>query len=255
MDDPNLRSSAKEFGERAMTYGTGGVDAMVHARRLGFAKDGRFEVRVACEGKSFRVRSRLVADYAPNLIAAVIAIGLHFDLRRSEMRERIEAFHPHDKRLEVQHLPLKDRADARSSAAREKAAQVTVLNDAYNANPDSMLSALKTLTEYPAKGRRFVVLGDMFELGETSAREHRALGRKLAEFPIDGVFFTGKDMELAANSYRAAVGKTHSSIYASFKHKSELAKALQELLRPGDTLLVKGSRGMKMEEVLALLQK
>ena len=249
-DDASLRTSAKGFGERAITYGTG-RSADVHAHKIGFAKDGRLEIRVECEGKSFRVRSRLVADYTPNMIGAAVAVGLHFGLRHREMREQVEAFYPHDKRLEVQHISLCTPA----AKSRDRSVNVTVLNDAYNANPDSMLSALRTLTEFPSQGRRFAVLGDMFELGETSSREHRALGRKIVGFSLNGVLFTGKDMELAWKSYHSAAGPKKSSASYYFHHKSELAKALKEILRPGDTVLIKGSRGMKMEEVLELVQK
>jgi UDP-N-acetylmuramoyl-tripeptide--D-alanyl-D-alanine ligase len=137
---------------------------------------------------------------------------------------------------------------------------VTVLNDAYNANPDSMEAALRTLAAFPAAGRRFAVLGDMFELGETSLREHRALGRWLATCAIDRVFFTGKDMEVAWKAFHSASKKKHRSEHGSaadsyFKTKKQLATTLRALLKPGDAMLIKGSRGMKMEELIDMLQK
>jgi UDP-N-acetylmuramoyl-tripeptide--D-alanyl-D-alanine ligase len=238
MDDPFLKPALETFGNRAMTYGSipGSEAPFVLAEKVGYAKDGRVELQATCEGKSFRIRTHLFADYAPNTIAAAIAVGLHFHMRRVEIKPQIEFFRPHTNRLEVIHLD-----------------GVTVLNDAYNANPDSMESALRTLKEFPVEGRRFAALGDMLELGRAAGREHRALGRKVAEFQLHHVYFTGKD---AKHSYNAAAeaenGHEHNSYFAE---KEQLADALRDTLRPGDALLIKGSRGMKMEELIDLLQK
>lgn len=240
-DDRYLKPSAKQFAERCVTYGTGteedGRD--VYAYKLGYAKDGRLEVRVGCEGKSFRLRTHMIADYASNMIAAAVAVGLHFKMRRAEIKAQLEIFRPHEKRLEL----------VRTYDG------ITILNDAYNANPDSMESAFRTLVDFPVTGRRFVVLGDMYELGDTSQREHRALGKKIAEFAFDRVFFTGKDMQLAWKSYIGAAGKTNGETETYFANKEKLAEILGSLLQPGDAVLIKGSRGMKMEEVIDLLQR
>jgi UDP-N-acetylmuramyl pentapeptide synthase len=100
------------------------------------------------------------------------------------------------------------------------------------------------------------VLGDMFELGEETAKEHRALGKKVAEHGFDHVLFTGKAMQDAWKSYNAASGKTNGATKNSyFNNNSELAESLRNLLQPGDAILVKGSRGMKMEEVIDLLSR
>ncbi len=241
MDDPFLGPAAERFDDRALTYGTGvaSVGRMVHAYKSGYTKNGRIELRVIWEGKSSQIRSHLIADYTPNLVAAAVAVGIQFQLSRLEIRSRIESFRPHSKRLEV-----------------VKMEGITILNDTYNANPDSMESALRTLTEYPVVGRRIAVLGDMFELGETGQDEHRALGRKIAEYPLHRVLFTGKDMQLASNSYRAAMGTANGAARNFyFKSKEELVASLRDLLQPGDAVLIKGSRGMKMEEVIDLLQR
>jgi UDP-N-acetylmuramyl pentapeptide synthase len=240
-DDKYLKPAVKQFGDRCVTYGTGTEEdgRYVYAYKLGYAKDGRLELRVGCEGKSFKLRTHIIADYAPNMVAAAVAVGLHFKMRRAEIKAQLEIFRPHNKRLEL----------VRMSEG------ITILNDAYNANPDSMESAFRTLVDFPVEGRKFVVLGDMFELGETSQKEHRALGRKIAEFGFDRVFFTGKDMQLAWKSYNTASGKTNGETETYFTDKELLAQSLRELLQPGDAVLIKGSRGMKMEDVIDLMQK
>ena len=240
-DDRYLKPAAKLFGDRCVTYGTGTEEdgRYVYAYRIGYAKDGRLELRVGCEGKSFRLRTHLIADYAPNVIAAAVAVGLHFKMRRAEIKAQLEIFRPHEKRLEL----------VRTHDG------ITILNDAYNANPDSMESAFRTLVDFPVTGRKFVVLGDMYELGDTSQKEHRALGKKIAEFEFDRVFFTGKDMQLAWKSYIGAAGKTNGETETYFANKEKLAEMLGSMLQPGDVVLIKGSRGMKMEEVIDLLQR
>jgi UDP-N-acetylmuramoyl-tripeptide--D-alanyl-D-alanine ligase len=240
-DDKFLKSAIKQFGDRGITYGTGEEPdgRFANAFKIGYSKDGRTELRVVCEGKSFGVRTHIIADYAPNAIAAAVAVGVHFQMRRAEIKDQIETFHPHGKRLEV------IRIDG-----------VTILNDCYNANPDSMESSLRTLMEFPATGRKFAVLGDMFELGEETIKQHRALGRKIAGHGFDHVLFTGKAMQAAWKSYNAAAGKTNGATKNSyFENNSELAASLRDLLQPGDAILVKGSRGMKMEEVIELLSR
>lgn len=236
IDDKYLKPAAKQFAERATTFGLD-PQAFVSAYKLGYAKDGRLEMRVAAEGKSFRLRTHVIADYAPNLIAGAVAVGLHFDMRRAEIKAALESYRPHSKRLELVRLP----------------GELTVLNDAYNANPDSMESSFRTLTEFPTEGRKFVVLGDMFELGDTSMKEHRALGKKIAEFAFEKIYFTGPHMESAWKSFKQAVKEESRSEY--YKDKEQLAESLRALLQPGDTILVKGSRGMKMEEVIDLIQR
>lgn len=233
-DDKHLASAQKLFGDRCMTFGTT-PQAEIFARLLGYTKDGRLELRVGAEDKSFKLRTHIIADYAPNMIAGAVAVGLHFKMRRAEIKAAIEYFKPHDKRLEVVKL----------------GSGITVINDTYNANPDSMESAFKTLAAFPSEGKRFVVLGDMFELGDTSEREHKAVGKKLQDFEFAGLFFTGKDMEFAYKSAkRGREGEIHH-----FTSKEQIVDRLRNMLEPGDTILVKGSRGMKMEEVIDLIQR
>jgi UDP-N-acetylmuramoyl-tripeptide--D-alanyl-D-alanine ligase len=235
-DDKHLRSAHKQFGERSTTYGLD-PEAFVSVQRLGFAKDGRVEFRVAAEGKSFKLRSHLIADYAANVIGAAVAVGLHFKLRRAEIKAALEHRRPHDKRLEVQRLP----------------SGVILINDTYNANPDSMEAAFRTLKEFPSEGKKYMVLGDMFEMGESSAKEHRALGRKIPEFGFEKVFFTGKAMQAACKA--ANTSTENDQLCEYHEDREDIARALKTLLQPGDVLLVKGSRGMKMEDVIDLIQR
>ena len=127
---------------------------------------------------------------------------------------------------------------------------ITVVEDCYNASPDSMRAALETLAGHPCTGRRIAVLGGMLELGAISERAHREIGAFAAEKGIDLLLAYGGN----ACYYRQ--GASEGGIPAElFDDKEELLARLREEIRPGDTVWVKGSRGMRMEEILEGLYK
>jgi UDP-N-acetylmuramoyl-tripeptide--D-alanyl-D-alanine ligase len=124
-----------------------------------------------------------------------------------------------------------------------------VLDDTYNASPPSMRAALQALSLHK-DGRRLVALGDMFELGEVAERAHRELGESAAGFGVDAVFALGGHAKLVADAARGAGVECAKH----FDSHNALAMAVLEYARPGDTLLVKGSRGMRMENVIRALE-
>ncbi|MBQ1470184.1 MAG: UDP-N-acetylmuramoyl-tripeptide--D-alanyl-D-alanine ligase [Schwartzia sp.] len=130
----------------------------------------------------------------------------------------------------------------------EKRGEYTVINDAYNASPASMEAAFATLTEV-APGRKIAVLGDMLELGDIAVEAHRKVGRLAAEAGICALVTRG-DMgeEIAAG----AEGTGLEDVYRCGTHE-EAAAVLKKILKPGDTILFKGSHGMHMDEIIDLL--
>jgi len=125
---------------------------------------------------------------------------------------------------------------------------ITVLDDTYNANPESMASALKTLSL--TRGRKVAVLGDMLELGDASDAEHLALGRLAAESGVDALVAIGASSGKTAEGARMAGLKKASS----FTSKKEALETLKSILREGDAVLVKGSRGIALEEIVESLK-
>lgn len=122
---------------------------------------------------------------------------------------------------------------------------ITVIRDCYNANPDSMKASISLLESFEGAGRKICVLGDMLELGENAGELHREVGAFAAE-KADFVFTAGN----FADSYKSGAGeKTYV-----FENKEALSKKLSEILSEGDVLLVKGSYGTKMWQVLEYLQ-
>ena len=125
---------------------------------------------------------------------------------------------------------------------------VTIINDSYNANPRSMKEALKILAKYKCKGRRFFIVGEMLELGDLSKPAHKALGVDVAKYSIDYLVTVGDlSSHVAKSAVASGMNKKNTAIASGY----ECAVAfIKKHSRSGDCLLVKGSRGSKMEEVV-----
>ena len=121
---------------------------------------------------------------------------------------------------------------------------VTVIEDCYNANPDSMKAALAMFKDFPCK-RRFALLGDMLELGELSREAHEELGRLAAESGLYCLITYG---EQAKRTAVVAAAKGVETLHA--ENYREAADALLDRVQPGDAVLVKASHGMALEKVL-----
>jgi len=123
---------------------------------------------------------------------------------------------------------------------------VQFIDDSYNANPDSMKAALRTLVELEADGKRIAVLGEMRELGKESARGHREVGETAAELGVDQLIAIG-DMGAAIAEAAQEAGLEKTAAVGSI---SEAAEMLTEITAPGDLVLIKGSRTARTERVL-----
>jgi len=175
------------------------------------------------------------AHNAINALAAV-AVGLQFGVSLQQARAGIESCRPVSKRMQVERL-----------------AGVTIINDAYNANPESMRAALDSLVAMPVAkgGRRVAVLGDMLELGEASAPSHREIGETINQLKIDAVFAFGE----AAREMVKTVDANRLAAVEHFNDKRKMCDAVCQFLQSGDLVLVKGSRGMAMEEVIEAFRR
>jgi UDP-N-acetylmuramyl pentapeptide synthase len=169
------------------------------------------------------------AHIGANALAAATA-GLALGVPASGIRKALEAFKGVNDRMQT-----------------VRSAGIVIINDAYNANPDSMVAALRTLATMKARGKRIAVLADMRELGSASAREHRGIGREVGHLGIEYLLTFGEQAKSIHDAADVRM-KFH------YEQKSVLAEYLLELLSPGDLVLVKGSRGMKMEDVVTFLR-
>ena len=178
------------------------------------AGETRIPVTLALEGE----------HYISDALAAV-AVGMRLEVPGEKIAGALAAFQNISGRQEIY-----------------KAGEYTIINDCYNAGPESMAAALNVLGA--RKGRKIAVLGDMLELGECASQEHFKLGRIAAD-KADILFVYGPHAQRVAEG--AAIGGKTSAEVAVFTDHGDLAAALKLVARPGDTLLFKGSRGMHME--------
>jgi len=169
-----------------------------------------------------------------NALAAAAAAWV-LDVSCADIVAGLSGFRPCPGRMELIELP----------------GDIVVLEDSYNANPLSVRAALTALYDLGRPGRRIAVLGDMLELGASAREMHREIGA-LAAASVDRLLVLGDlASELAAGARAAGLPAAH--IFTAADH-AELAAALMAMLQPGDRILIKGSRGMRMERVTALLR-
>jgi UDP-N-acetylmuramoyl-tripeptide--D-alanyl-D-alanine ligase len=167
---------------------------------------------------------------AQNALAAT-AVGLALKVPRVNIQKALGSFQSASKRMQIQRI-----------------AKITVLNDTYNANPDSTCAALATLCTMLSKGKKIAVLSDMLELGHQAEELHRQIGKAIAQYNVDILFTVGA---LSKYIYDNAFVKTK----AHFENKTMLIEHLLHTLDEGDIVLIKGSRGMRMEEVVSALDE
>ncbi len=168
----------------------------------------------------------------PTLMAA--AVGSHFGMTLEEIAAGVRNFAPTKMRMNI--LP--------------RAEGITILDDSYNANPQSMRAAIEVLDGYTGD-YKIAVLGDMFELGPLAGVLHAGVGEFLGHSHVDCLVAVG---ELAKSIYDAAVNSDVPQCYY-FAAKEEALAELKELVRPGSTILVKASRGMAFETVTDYLKR
>jgi UDP-N-acetylmuramoyl-tripeptide--D-alanyl-D-alanine ligase len=232
LDDPWVRRLGMKFKGRKFTYGKGGW-LRAENLRMRDAKGVEFTLRMGARRGKLRLHYLGQHNVANALGAAALALGLGASL--AAVRRGLDKAKPYAMRMQVD--------DWRG---------VGIINDAYNANPASMRAALRTLGEIFCRGKKIAVLGDMFELGRQSRREHQELGRTVAKAKIHQLYLLGQRADEVRQGALAA-GMGSENIFIGKSH-GDLAKRLRAQSRTGDWLLLKGSRGMKMEKILGELR-
>ncbi len=216
--------------------------------RVGFQEGNDWRasgLRANKQGAAFHVdgpRAEFVGQYRIHLLGRhqalnalfAIAVGVELGLSRDEIERGLQECQPAKMRLQLWELN-----------------GVLVLDDTYNANPDSMLAALQTFQELPCKGRRVAVLGDMAELGSHSHGSHEELGRRAAELGIAQLFAVGQMAPVMAQGARGA----GLNRVLEFGDVDAAAAAVKSFVRSGDVLLLKASRATRLERITELLRE
>ncbi len=228
-DDPLVVAAAEVFPGRRVRFGTGGD--VVATEVVDHGIEGT-AFALGIDGTSVPVRLRLAGRHNVTNALAAAAMAHTAGVAPACIRAALEAVEAPSMRMQIVRL----------------ASGVTVVNDAYNANPGSMAAALQTLAASPAR-RRVAALGEMRELGAAAADAHEALGRDAAAARLDALFLLGPHAERVRTGAVGA-GMAADAITVATTHE-ELAGQLRAACHDGDLLLLKGSRGAAFERVLA----
>ncbi len=226
-DNDILDRSVRAYERRLVRFGQ---SERAELRLTGYESTG--------SGCRFELNGRLWVDLPlpgrHNAINALAAIGVaqRFGFGQEESAKALADFAGVEMRLQT-----------------IRAGEVTVLNDAYNANPASMIAGADVLVDTPGK-RRILVAGDMLELGQAGPDLHEQVGRDLASKPIDSIVGIGQLGGLLARAASQAGSETET-----FQTLDEAVDQLPERLSAGDVVLIKGSRSMGMEALAGAIRR
>lgn len=213
-----------------------GVGEGLDYRASGLESDWRSQVscRMDTPKGTCRVDIPALGEHMiyPTLMAT--AVGEHFGMSLEEAAAGVRNFAPTKMRMNI----------------LNRAEGITILDDAYNANPQSMRAAIEVLDGYTG-GYKVAVLGDMFELGSLASVLHAGVGEFLGRSHVDCLVAVG---ELAKGIYDAAAASDVPECHYC-ANKEEALPVLEKLLRPGTTVLVKASRGMAFESITEYLKE
>lgn len=198
--------------------------------KVHFEEDIKSDLVIEYIGETFEVSIFAVGQ--PHVFAALsgVSVGLSMGLEVADIRRGL-----------LLYVPVPGRQNALVGINDS-----ILLDDTYNASPESVLASLKTLTELPGK-RKIAVLGDMLELGEISDLRHKEIGKQVVKMHIDFLVTVGEQAKLIAES-AIEQGFTEDNLRV-YRDTFSAVYFLQEHIEAGDCVLVKGSQGMRMEKI------
>lgn len=230
-DDENLMEGVDEtsFSGQILTFGIDN-DSHVRARKVRPGKNGNTFVLELGNAGSTAINLNVHGIFNVYNALAAAAVSFSLGVPSDEIKAALEGYRGVSMRFEV-----------------TEEDGIRVINDSYNANPSSMEESIKELVRIGNSGRVVAALGDMGELGDFSEEAHREVGRLLSEAGVDVFVAVGEMMGLAAEESRKS-GKM-SAIF-SFSNANDAGKEITNILKQGDTILIKGSRSMAMEKII-----
>ncbi|MBI5599855.1 MAG: UDP-N-acetylmuramoyl-tripeptide--D-alanyl-D-alanine ligase [Deltaproteobacteria bacterium] len=234
LDDPLVVRFTEGHKTEKVTFSRK-KDADVCIKEFSFAAGEANAVTVLYGVRGTELRARINSPLLSNIYngAAAIATVLPLGVAAEDIRQGLDSFVPPGGRMEIL-----------------KVGAWTVLNDTYNANPDSTLAALKTLASM--NGRKVTVIGSMLELGSGSEEAHAEAGRLAATLGVDVLVTVGRWRE-AVRDGALSGGMKEKNVFG-FDDNAETASEIKRILKDGDIVLVKGSRAARMEEIVEALK-
>lgn len=228
-DDFLMDGISRSFNKQVITFGIKNKDCLVRAKDINYSKSG-MEFIVTSEGLEVSLKTPLMGVVNVYNCLAAISAGMILNIPSETIKEAIGSFSGITMRLEF--IELKG---------------VSIINDCYNANPSSVRAAIRELRAMAKNGAKTIaILGDMLELGAEGLNLHREIGKELTEAGIQYLIATGPMMKEALTTFKGP------GLYAVDPETA--AKEALKLIKPGDVLLIKGSRAMAMERATEVIR-
>lgn len=230
-DDSFLMEGIEGFGGRIITFSVNN-DSHVRAENVSATGNGSTFTLSLKSGERVVITLNIHGLFNVYNALAASAVCLSLGITAEEIKTALESYAGFPVRFQV------IRGD-----------KITLINDFYNANPSSMKESLKEFVLMKGEKRTVAVLGDMMELGKFSEEAHRAAGKMISEIGVDVFVAVGEMMSLAAEeSKKIRCKKSMPAIY-TFINADEAREDIVDILKRGDTVLIKGSRLMCMEKI------
>ena len=238
-DDERLCSIARRFEGPSLDFGTAGDRRFSVTTRSRPNLQG-MQIAIRTPTGRFQAAIPLFGKHHLYNIAAAVAVAVTLDLSDAQIRQGVGDLAALEQRGEIRSL------------SPVRGVNLSLIDESYNSNPEALDSVLEDFSGWTWEGRKLVVLGDMLELGESAAEFHRETGRHLAALEIDLVLTVGN---LARHILEGAVEAGMSS-HRVFSAQDSLtaAKRLRGLVRDGDLVLVKASRGVGLDRMIRKLE-
>jgi UDP-N-acetylmuramoyl-tripeptide--D-alanyl-D-alanine ligase len=236
-NDPRVMARARSFAGHVMTFG---IDTDADVRASGVQHRGLdgMEADVTTWSGSGRLRTPLLGTGNLSNVLAAMAVGTHFGVPLPDMLDLATRLAPAHHRGELLRLP----------------GGVTLIDDSYNSSPSALKRMLETIASATGSARKVAVLGEMLELGSHAAQLHRECGRAAAEAGLDLLISVGGDPAAALAQEALAAGMPERHVW-HVATKEEASDVARRNVRPGDLVLIKGSRGIGTDVVVERIKQ
>ncbi len=229
-DDPLLYGLKKRLPFKTVYFGIHNKESDLLAHDIVFNDEAGSSFNICINGKKHGMHLPVMGEHNIYNALVAIAIGLEYDMEIAEIMEGLITFKAGNMRLNI-----------------FESKGIKIINDCYNASPASMNAALKILKDMKHINRKIAILGDMLEMGEWAPKAHEEVGKEVLKNKIDFLITVGYYGKSIAN---AAIqeGMLQEKV-VHYSTNDEVTGFLDHFLQTGDCVLVKGSRGMKMETI------
>ena len=225
-----IKSKAKKLGiQNIITYGKGSEN---NIRLLNFSlRNKKYFVQAVCYGKKISWFMPSLGEHWIQNSLAILGLAVYFKIDFTEILSALSCFEVPEGRGNIINLRYKELC-------------FTLIDDSYNSNPASLIASLKSFSKLKVTGKKFLVLGDMLELGEESKEIHIELGKKIEKFQFNVLYTVGKNMFEMSKALKNIKYKYH------YDNLERIAENILKSLDSGDAILIKGSNSINLKAII-----